>query len=35
MGMAQPKWLKDGDKVEVHIEKLGTLRHSIKFEEAK
>ena len=32
MGMNPPKWLKDGDEVEVAIEKIGTLRHKIHFE---
>jgi 2-keto-4-pentenoate hydratase/2-oxohepta-3-ene-1,7-dioic acid hydratase in catechol pathway len=32
MAMANPKWLKDGDKVEVYIERIGTLRHTIAFE---
>ena len=32
MGMSPPRYLKDGDKVEVEIEKLGTLYNTIKFE---
>jgi 2-keto-4-pentenoate hydratase/2-oxohepta-3-ene-1,7-dioic acid hydratase in catechol pathway len=32
MGMNPPMWLKDGDTVEVSIEKIGTLKHTIKFE---
>lgn len=26
------KYLKDGDKVEVYLSKVGTLRHTIKYE---
>lgn len=32
MGMNPPQYLKDGDVVEVKIEKLGTLTNTIKFE---
>lgn len=32
MGMNPPQYLKDGDMVEVEIEKLGTLVNTIKFE---
>lgn len=32
MGMVPPQYLKDGDVVEVEIEKLGTLYNTIKFE---
>lgn len=32
MGMSPPVYLKDGDVVEVEIEKLGTLVNTIKFE---
>ncbi|KAI5818276.1 hypothetical protein BZA77DRAFT_244037 [Pyronema omphalodes] len=32
MGMNPPQYLKDGDVVEVSIEKLGTLTNTIKFE---
>ncbi len=32
MGMAQPKWLKDGDVVEVKIEHLGSAKNIMKFE---
>ena len=32
MGMEKPRWLKDGDTVEVRIEKIGTLKHTIAFE---
>ncbi len=26
------KALKDGDKVEIHVSEIGTLRHSVKYE---
>lgn len=29
-----PVWLKDGDSVEIQIQGIGTLRHSIKFDDA-
>lgn len=32
MGMSPPQFLKDGDVVEVEIEKLGKLKNTIKFE---
>jgi 2-keto-4-pentenoate hydratase/2-oxohepta-3-ene-1,7-dioic acid hydratase in catechol pathway len=32
MGMNPPKWLEDGDVVEVEIEKIGTLKHTVRFE---
>lgn len=32
MGMNPPKYLKDGDTVEVYIEKIGTLKHTVRFE---
>ncbi|KAK5659816.1 hypothetical protein OQA88_1028 [Cercophora sp. LCS_1] len=32
MGMAQPKWLKDGDVVEVKIEELGSVKNKMAFE---
>jgi len=32
MGMNPPKYFKDGDTVEVFIEKIGTLRHTVHFE---
>ena len=31
MGMSKPLWLKDGDEVEVYIERIGTLRHKVTF----
>lgn len=32
MGMSPPKWLKDGDVVEVKIQHLGTIRNRMVFE---
>ena len=32
MGMKEPKWLKDGDVVEVKIEELGSVRNKMAFE---
>lgn len=32
MSFSPPKWLRDGDKVEVEIESIGTLVNEIKFE---
>lgn len=31
MGMKEPKWLKDGDVIEVSIEGIGSLRHIVTF----
>ncbi|KAJ5620146.1 hypothetical protein N7510_004130 [Penicillium lagena] len=31
MAMNPPRWLKPGDEVEVTVEKIGTLRHGIKY----
>jgi 2-keto-4-pentenoate hydratase/2-oxohepta-3-ene-1,7-dioic acid hydratase in catechol pathway len=31
MGMKEPKYLKNGDKVEVSIEKIGTVSNEMKF----
>ncbi len=32
MGMKEPKWLKDGDVVEVRIEELGSVKNKMVFE---
>lgn len=32
MGMASPKWLADGDSVEVKIEQLGCLKNTMSFQ---
>lgn len=32
LGMSSPKWLKDGDVVEIKIEKVGLLRNKMMFE---
>lgn len=32
MGMKEPKWLQDGDTVEVEIEHIGTLRNKMSFQ---
>ena len=32
MGTNLPKYLKYGDTVEVFIEKIGTLKHTVRFE---
>jgi 2-keto-4-pentenoate hydratase/2-oxohepta-3-ene-1,7-dioic acid hydratase in catechol pathway len=31
MGMSSPKWLKDGDEVEVRINQLGSLKNKMAF----
>lgn len=31
MGMKDPKWLQNGDEVEVFIASIGTLKHGIRF----
>lgn len=31
MGEKPPRWLKDGDVVEVELEGVGTLRNTIEF----
>lgn len=31
MGMQEPKWLKDGDVIEVSVERIGSLRHRVSF----
>ncbi|KAK7727233.1 hypothetical protein SLS63_007284 [Diaporthe eres] len=31
MGMSPPQWLKPGDKVEVNISKIGTLRNGVQY----
>jgi acylpyruvate hydrolase len=33
LGMAEPRWLRDGDVVTTEIERLGTLRNVIRFDE--
>jgi 2-keto-4-pentenoate hydratase/2-oxohepta-3-ene-1,7-dioic acid hydratase in catechol pathway len=32
MGMKEPKWLKDGDVVEVRVEELGSVKNTMSFE---
>lgn len=31
MGMSPPQWLKPGDKVEVNVSKIGTLRNGVQY----
>ena len=35
LGMKQPKWLKDGDVVEVALEGVGTCTNKVEFVQEK